>query len=209
MLGSHQTSQTTAPLWYSTMDPDRPGPHLASGPRRVGQAVTHLLILNRKESVNVNLGKDVSMGHTPAFWARTESEQPSRSIRGTKADKAAGGFVNQPMTWLTSDCKEMIAHVYLLDLEKAQLAKKTPKPKRKASPSVMRAQVIWALGMPDNLNRNKASPNFYEWYHDLTTEETAAPQNSSMRLLETQQWWNGLLNLQYSCSFRQSSDLTT
>lgn len=103
--------------------PERPGPRLASDPQRVGQAVTHLLILYRNESVNINVGEEVSMGHIPAFWARTESEQPSRFIRGIKADKAAGGFVNQPMTWLTNNCKEMVAHVYLLDVKKSQLAK--------------------------------------------------------------------------------------
>ncbi|KAJ7424654.1 hypothetical protein WISP_27851 [Willisornis vidua] len=38
------------------MDVDGPELHLASDPQRVGQAVTHLLILNRSESVNVNRG---------------------------------------------------------------------------------------------------------------------------------------------------------
>jgi len=47
------------------MDPDRAGPHLASDPQRVGQALTHLLTLNRSGSVNVNLGEDAGFVNQP------------------------------------------------------------------------------------------------------------------------------------------------
>lgn len=40
------------------------------------------------KSANFNLGKEVSMGHTAAFWDWAESEQPSRFTRGIKTDKS-------------------------------------------------------------------------------------------------------------------------
>lgn len=85
---------------------ERPGPHLASGPQRVRQAVAHLLTLNRNETVSVNWGKEVAFGQFyPVFKARTESEQLSYFIRGIQRDKAAAGFGKQPVIWLTKDCK--------------------------------------------------------------------------------------------------------
>lgn len=90
---------------YGTVDLHRPGTHLASALQRVRQAVAHLLTLNRNETVSVNWGKEVALGHPPVFWARTESEQPSYFIRGIQRDKAAAGFGKQPVIWLTKDCK--------------------------------------------------------------------------------------------------------
>lgn len=87
------------------MGPGRPGPHLSSDPQRERQAVAHLLTLNGNETVNVNWGEEVALGHPPVFWARTKSEQPSYLIRGIQRDEATADFGKQPMIWLTEDCK--------------------------------------------------------------------------------------------------------
>lgn len=53
--------------------------------------------LKRKvnENVKVNLTKEVAIGHTPAFRAKTESEEPSHFVRGINTDESnnkARGF---------------------------------------------------------------------------------------------------------------------
>lgn len=108
MLVSYWRSQTTVPLWqlvrYYESRQTRAIPGKWSSKRGASCDPPPRLKVNVNESVKVDLANGVAIGHTPAFRAKTESEEPSYFVRGTKTDKsnnAARRFANQAMNDLT------------------------------------------------------------------------------------------------------------